>query len=186
MLVTNVRERSWLKYSSRNSSEGEALRRFCDGAGLRQIVRGPTRVNISWIYSLPIWGKPSVEFSPRSPITAPLPVPRDEILTRIVWQFRDADWDGLKEALSIQDWSWLEDVDAHQGAQRLTDVILRHARRFIPQRCMKEQKRTHPWVNDRVMELVRLKRGAEGSLHEAVCRQQCSSGILEEYWKYAA
>lgn len=118
--------------------------------------------------------------------TFPLPVPREEVLTRIVWHFRDVDWDGLKDALAMQDWSWLEHVDAHQGAQRLTDTILRHARRFIPHKRIKERKTTHPWVNDRVMELVQLKCDAAGSLHEADCRQQCSSGILEEYWKYVA
>ena len=186
----NVHHRSWLRHSSRNSVEGEALRTFCDSVGLRQIVKVPTRgehlldLLITDLDETKCKVIPKIADHSGLLATLPLPVPKSEILTRTVWQFRDADWDGLKGALTEQSWTWLEHVDAHEGAQRLTELILGHARRYIPQRCVKERKTTHPWVNDRVIELVRLKREAEGSEHEAVCRDRCSAGILEEYGKY--
>ena len=39
----NVHHIRWLRYSSRNSAEGDTLREFCDRVGLRQVVREPTR-----------------------------------------------------------------------------------------------------------------------------------------------
>ena len=95
----NVHERSWLKHSSRNSSEGEALRLFCDGAGLRQIVRWPTRGEYRLDLLIIDLGEAKCKVLPKIAdhsallATLPLPVPRDEILTRIVWQSRDADWE---------------------------------------------------------------------------------------------
>jgi hypothetical protein len=39
----NLHSQRWLRYSARNSAEGEAMRQLCSKMGLRQIVRGPTR-----------------------------------------------------------------------------------------------------------------------------------------------
>ena len=39
----NVHHIRWLRFSSRNSAEGELLRDICDSVGLRQLVREPTR-----------------------------------------------------------------------------------------------------------------------------------------------
>ncbi len=39
----NVHHIRWLRYSSRNSAEGEVLRDFCDRVGLRQLMHEPTR-----------------------------------------------------------------------------------------------------------------------------------------------
>ena len=39
----NVHHVRWLRYSSRNSTEGELLRNICDSCSLRQLVREPTR-----------------------------------------------------------------------------------------------------------------------------------------------
>jgi hypothetical protein len=47
-----------------------------------------------------------------------------------VWQFRDADWDGLNNAFFAQDWSWLSSVGANAGAEQLTSIILRFAEQF--------------------------------------------------------
>ena len=39
----NAHHKKWLRWSARNSAEGEALRNFCADMGMQQIVRGPTR-----------------------------------------------------------------------------------------------------------------------------------------------
>ena len=54
----------------------------------------------------------------------PLPVPRSISLVRTVWNYRDADWEGLKEALTRRDLLFLQHVDANTGAQQLTNLIL--------------------------------------------------------------
>ena len=39
----NIHHKRWLKFSESNSSPGQELQEICDGAGLAQIVREPTR-----------------------------------------------------------------------------------------------------------------------------------------------
>ena len=40
---TNTHHRRWLRYSARNSAEGEALKTFCDNQGLQQMVKERTQ-----------------------------------------------------------------------------------------------------------------------------------------------
>ena len=49
---------------------------------------------------------------------------------------------------------------------------------------LKDRKSTHPWVNDRVLELVRKKRMKVGTQEAKAASQECSRGIKEEYEKY--
>ena len=186
----NVHHQRWLRYSSRNSAEGEALRNLCDEAGLQQLVREPTRgkhlldLALTDIDDVKCKVLTKVADHKGLGITLTLPVPLVATPVRRVWQYRDADWEGLRDALNSQDWSWLKHVDAHVGAERLTDNILDLSRQFIPERLLHERKTTHPWINDRVLELVRAKRVAEGTALEEVSREQCSKGILDKFHNY--
>ena len=47
-----------------------------------------------------------------------------------------------------------------------------------------EKKSTHPWVNDRVIELVNNKSEAAGTVQARDANEACSIGIKEEYVKY--
>ena len=78
--------------------------------------------------------------------------------SRLVWQFKDADWDGLRHALSLVQWSKLLDADANSAAQRLTLTILDLAAFFIHQRTLRERKSTHPWISDEVVQKVWSRR----------------------------
>jgi hypothetical protein len=53
---------------------------------------------------------------------------------RKVWVFSKADWVRLKEDFSSCDWSFLETLDADEGADRLTDLVLSSAAARIPQK----------------------------------------------------
>ena len=108
-------------------------------------------------------------------VTLPLSVPKVEVQPRLVWQFKDADWDGLRHALSLVQWSQLLNVDANSGAQRLTQAILELAAYYIPQRILRERKSTHPWITEAVLKKVLDKRAAEGTEKEQECRKKCSS-----------
>ena len=100
---------------------------------------------------------------------------------RLVWQFAQADWEGLRAALAMHDRSPLTRLDVHDaGAKFATDTIVEYAKMYIPRRALKERKTTHPWVNDRVAELVASKRTADGTDMENQRRGECNAGILEE------
>ena len=101
----NVHHIRWLRYSLRNSAEGELLRDICDAVGLRQLVREPTRGDNLLDLALTdldevrcrVVGK--IADHKGLQLTLPLTVPRIEIQSRLVWHFRGADWDGLNQAL---------------------------------------------------------------------------------------
>jgi hypothetical protein len=88
--------------------------------------------------------------------------------------------------LADQDWSQLDGMNVHDGAQFVTATVLFIAEQFIPKRTLREHKATHPWVNNRVLELVAAKRAAEGTAREEECRKACSAAIMDEYGKYVA
>ena len=164
----------------------------CDGAGRQQLVKQPTREDylldllFSDIDGIRCKVLPQIADHKSLLLPLPLPVPRVAVQTRLVWQFRHADWDGLRNALALTDWSSLSGADANQCAQCLTETISELSRKFIPQRTLKERKSTHPWVNERIIKLVELKQAAEGTANEASRRAQCSAAILDEYGRYIA
>jgi hypothetical protein len=73
-----------------------------------------------------------------------------------------------------------------RGEKRLLHTLQGHKARRITKRNLSERKTTHPWVGERVLELVREKKAAEGTNREHECRDRCSAGIMEEYGKYVA
>ena len=83
-------------------------------------------------------------------------------------------------------WDFLDTTGPDHGAQQLTDTVLELLRRWVPQRQLREKKSTHPWLNERVTQLVEAKKKAEGTTEEVVAAEACSQGVLEEYRAYVA
>ena len=168
------------------------MRSVCDAAGLRQMVREPTRAEYLLDLALTDLDEvkckvlPTIADHEALLVKLPLPAPRSVSVARRVWNYRDGDWEGLQVELARQDWSWLQQADPSTGAQKLTDMILSISSKFITKSDLRERKTTHPWVGQQVLELVREKKEAEGSNRERECRDRCSAGIMEEYGKYFA
>jgi len=105
---------------------------------------------------------------------------------RKVWLMGAADWLKLSECLVLQDWSSLERIDPDEGASFLTETILQYARDCIPVKWICEKKSEHPWLNEKVLDLVQAKNDAESSALEAEALRACSEGILSEYQAWVA
>ena len=98
----NIHHRKWLRYFNRNSAEGERLKAFCDSAGLRQLVKEPTRGE--YLFDLLFTDLDELRYRSSPKIadhsvllgTLPLPVPQEVAQTRTVWQFAAAEWECLK------------------------------------------------------------------------------------------
>ena len=186
----NVHHKGWLRYSSRNSAEGTALRDFCNEMGLQQLVKSPTRKEYLLDLVLSDVGGILCKVLPRIAdhelvlTTLALSAPKSNMLPREVWQFATADWEGLSAALCAHDWSRLSQVSACEGASILTETILSMASNYIPKRFLQERKSTHPWLNDRAMRAVAAKQAARGTDRELEEQANCSACILEEYNKY--
>ena len=188
----NIHHKKWLRHSSENTPEGYALRDFCDTVGLQQMVKQPTRgeylldLLLSDLEDTKCKVVSNIADHKGLLVSLPCKVPRTAFVTREVWQFAEADWDGLKEAIGAHDWSDLVSGDVHTGANIFTEQLLSFSKAFIPTRFLRERKSTHPWLNERIIELVAAKREAEGTTAELQCRTACSQAILDEYGKYVS
>ena len=90
----------------------------------------------------------------------------------------------MRQQLAETDWGFLETSGPHAGAKRINDIIFEAAERCIPKKTLHERKSTHPWLTDKVEELVRTKQAAEGTPDERTAAEMCSKSILEEYHAY--
>ena len=113
-----------------------------------------------------------------------LPVPETEKCDREVWKYGKADWDAVRTELSLVDWDKLELGSTDQAAETLSHEILRAAYKYIPRKNLCKKKSTHPWIDDKVMELVRAKQAGAGTSEAKEAMEACSVGIKEEYLKY--
>jgi len=127
----NVHQKKWLKYSDGNTSLGQNLQDICSDAGLTQIVREPTpKENLLDLImtSMPESSKATVVGSVsdhRAVFCATnIDVPQIVEVEREVWNFRDADWDGLRGALRKRDWDYIKTSDVDEGAASLAHDIL--------------------------------------------------------------
>ena len=116
-----------------------------------------------------------------------IPIPKTDIKERLVWNFSHAGWEGVRSNIEAVDWATLV-CTADAGAENITCEILRASNLFIPSKILKERKSTHPWVNERIVQLVQRKKQAAGTTHAEAqaASEACSVGIKAEYAKYVA
>ena len=107
----NVHHKKWLRYSSGNTTEGEQLMQTCADLGLRQIVREPTRgphlldlliTDLDDLVTATIL--PTI--ADHHSIMCQLDIGTQKVtqIERIVWDFHQADWEGLNNALGSINW----------------------------------------------------------------------------------
>ena len=188
----NLHSKRWLIHSASNSKEGEQMRDLCNTEGLRQMVRKPTRGDYLLDLTITDVQLASVEVSTRIADHAVLMawlnlgIPECCSHRRKVWVFAKADWDGLKEDFRSFDWFFVDVDDANEGADQLTRMILSSAALRIPQKTITCQRKSHTWLNDRVVELVAKKHAAKGTPDFAEAVLECSKGMAAEFAKYAS
>ena len=93
-----------------------------------------------------------------------------------------ATFHGLKDQLANAEWG--AEIDPDEAASRMTDTVLSAAGVSIGKRQLREQKGTHPWINDKVLWLVQQRRAAAGTAEEREAAEACSRGIMAEYLKH--
>ena len=187
----NVHNARWLTHSSANSVEGTALKAACDEAGLKQIVKTPTREG--HLLDLVLTNIPGTRASVLPAITdhklvtavLNLKAPEKATVTRVVWQFAKADWDKMRDMLSAKPWEDMQRMHANDAAVFFNTAIQECAEQCIPRRELKERKSTHPWLDDAVESLVKQKTDAEGTPNEREAAEKCSAGILASFTEYS-
>lgn len=187
----NVHHRSWLKYSNRESPEGQRLKDICGEANLKQFVREPTRGDYLLDLVLSDQDNIQVEVLPmvadHKLVLTSLVFKVPEMTTRLrtVWQYKDADWERLRAELLEQDWSTLLHAEnTANGVESVSGRILELAHRSIPQRSIHEQKSSHEWLSADTIAKVKRKQDAEGTADEQKAARECSESILEGFQGY--
>ena len=111
-------------------------------------------------------------------------VPETKIIRRQVWNFKKADWTKLKDELREHDWSFLQTLDPSAGIVQFTEVLRSYALDCIGKREIHEAKSTHPWMTEKIVELVAKKHALEGTAHEKEARDLCSQQIVQTKTEY--
>ena len=110
-----------------------------------------------------------------------LPIQETAQSLRKVWLMGAGDWLRLSDTLADHDWSALSATDLDEWAEMLTATILKYARECIPEKMISVSKAKHPWLNSKVLHLVREKIAKQGTAEEATAITACSVGVREEY-----
>ncbi len=185
----NVHEASWLRFSNGTSLEGQELHAVCREHGLEERVRAPTRNDYLLDLVLTDLGslvKPRVVpgISDHDAVLSKFEFPLPDVVVqeRLVFQYGKARWNEMQEHLRSMEWANIivgDDVDGSVG--RFTDLLLDAARRFIPQKRVRDQGDSHPWLDDECRRLILEKRLARGTLDFVSRRDACSQGLAAAY-----
>ena len=104
---------------------------------------------------------------------------------RQVWLYTKADWEELKEAdLRDTDWSYIDKCSASESVARTTNLILSCAERHFPRKKICTKKKSHPWLTEKIVQLVAEKHAATGTTEYEAAVKACSAGTLSEYNLY--
>ena len=191
----NAHEKDWLRFSSGTSAEGRRLRDVCCDNSLTEFTGKPTHEHGNLLdltlsdleTGLKTRVVEEVAGSDHCGVLATVAfnVPTVSVVTRRCFDYKRADWDGLRASLRGIDWALLfNDLSVDTVAEKFTETVLEHASRCIPNRLQKVRKSTHPWLNERCSEAIRCKRAAWGTDAFRVARDRCSEILCEEYARY--
>ena len=167
----NVHHRKWLKYSNRESLEGQELSAVCK-VGLTQLIREPTRGR--HLLDLVVRSFPGVPplIADHKPVTALI-----KSLGALTIR---------QDSLADTCWDHIADQSTFAAAQWITDTILRSAGSCVPLTALRSRKSSHPWLNGRSVALVDAKRAPEWTPLENERSLACSAGLAPAYRGYTA
>ena len=182
----NVHHSRWLG-SSCTTAAGEALRGIAADRSLMQLVRGPThehgnRLDLV-LTSMPDIAKVAVgpRITDHHIVVArlQLQVPKAESIDRRVHSYKHADWDLLVASIEEDEWSCMGVPCVSDATEQFTLRLRTLIDEAIPQKTIKEQKGTHPWIDDNVLAAVHERNEAQGTEREADATMRCSEIMLQ-------
>jgi len=188
----NVHHVQWLRHSRETTAGGKRMRLAAAQMGLKQIVNQPTRgqhlldLVLTDVPGATTRVLPKIADHSVVQVSAPLPMPHQETVTREGWKFNSADWERLNADLEEQNWETINAMTADDAAAYISDTVLCLAAKSIKKTIIKDTKSTHPWLNEAVLQAVDSKRAAVGTCQEAEQARCCSETIKREYNNWVA
>ena len=191
----NVHNVGWLRFSSRDSTEGLLLEEVCCTLGLKQHVKAPTRgaylldlVLSDFESGVRCKVIPGIHEEDHDAVltSVDVSVAESEPVKRKVYDFKKADWNKLNKRLAAQNWDFIQTLPVDNGTERLTAVILECASQCIPQRWIVDKAFAHPWIDDTCRKALARKQAALGTADFLLRRDECSSIFLAAYHSYVS
>ena len=184
----NIHHREWLRNSKNNTKEGDYLMRFCDEFNLSEVVRKPTRKDR--LLDLMLTDFRDIIKTSVLPIVsdhnAVLAIINTDVkLTvdppRVVWDYKFADWSGLRKSVSSYDWGSILGSECPDSmVSSFVNVLLAFAKRYIPQRTLSNSRSSFQWVNARCKGYIE-RHNRENS---AESLDACNQVLFEEHQKH--
>ena len=83
------------------------------------------------------------------------------------------------------EWGQLSAMSTNEGAEMVQSKILEAAEEWIPRKKKTIVVKTHDWLTDDVVGLVKAKKAAEGTPEELAAARACSETITADFAKFA-
>ena len=110
--------------------------------------------------------------------TISTPFPQEIPIKRTVWCYDKAKWDNLRKELGEVRWNLNDDL--HVAAEFITDTIKSIAEKHIPRKEITEQKRSHPWINERCKSALSVQNASKGTPEHEEKTAICTAIFREE------
>ena len=186
----NLHMKRWLRYSSEDTPEGKLMMEEAQRGGLKQLVAEPTRganlldIVLTDVGDAKAFVAAAVSDHKAVVTEVSLSMPKTEEHSRLVWKYREADWELLVDLLENAQWDIMCDMKPDECAEFFTVHVLQLAEQCIPREHKKFVKSTHPWLSERAVSAVQAKHLAQGKADEHEKSQQCSKILLDEFHEH--
>ncbi len=97
----------------------------------------------------------------------PRSIPTEIVVQRSAWRFVDADSARLAELLCATSWDFIDGCSPDEAAESLCNPVLVCMDSCVPQRLVREVKRSRPWIDASVKPLFAARRAARGTAEGA-------------------
>ncbi len=187
----NIHHRKLLRHSRENSAIGERLWNISKEESLKQLVSDPTRGDYLLDIVLADVGDllkvtvlPSLADHRVVSMDIYVFVTRSEESSREVWDFKNANWDGLRHALKNRRWiDFLDDSRFDDGVDDFCDNLSNLCASFIPKKIIFSRQRSHPWLDDECFEAIEAKCLATGD-EFLVQERECAEVLTRKFVEY--
>ena len=188
----NVHHKRWLRHSNDNTQLGERLWHISQDNGLKQLVKKPTRGQ--YLLDLVLTDVPELvtvtvlpELSDHRIVCIDLAVhvPTYAEIPREVWDFKYADWIGLKRAMASTQWRlFLEDDKPDESATAFCSHLISLCDQYIPKKTITERTSNHPWLDEDCIRAIEEKCNASGRSEYRQKELECSKVLTQAFLKY--
>ena len=188
----NVHHRRWLRHSRDDSALGSRLHDICCDAGLKQLVKDPTRgpYLLDLVLSdaqelLTVRVLPEISDHRVVCIDVEVSVPSFDPIPRIVWDFSKADWNNLQRGIEHFQWKDLfNENDPDESVRAFCAQLEALVDASIPRKTLAEQHSAHPWLDEECFHAIEKKNLATGIEEKELQTRECAIFLTQKFKEY--